>query len=171
MLRFILGRAGTGKTTAVWQAIRERAAAGKRSLLLVPEQFASTADLTGYLQLGDELHSLLKVCSFRTLTGMLEDAFGGGALLDISDAGRMVLMRRTLSQLGDAIVFFHRSRRSAVSASCTLISWCPLKWLKPFLSVVRARGFPASWSSIVSRSSGSGSIAATECAICRQTSY
>ncbi len=113
MLQFILGRAGTGKTTAVWQAIRARAAAGKRSLLLVPEQFASTADLTGYLQLGDELHSLLKVCSFRTLTGMLEDAFGGGALPDISDAGRMVLMRRTLTQLGDAIVFFHRSRRSA----------------------------------------------------------
>ena len=120
MLRFILGRAGTGKTTAVWQAIRERAAAGKRSLLLVPEQFASTADLTGYLQLGDELHSLLKVCSFRTLTGLIEDRFGGGALRDISDAGRMVLMRRTLAQLGDAIVYFHRSRRSArFCADCT----------------------------------------------------
>ncbi len=120
MLQFILGRAGTGKTTRIWQAIRDRAAAGRRSLLLVPEQFASTADLTGYLQLGDRLHSLLKVCSFRTLTGMLEDRFGGGALQDISDAGRMVLMRRTLAQLGDEIVYFHRSRRSArFCADCT----------------------------------------------------
>ena len=48
MLQFIVGRAGTGKTTHIWQAIRQRAAAGKRSLLLVPEQFASTADLTGF---------------------------------------------------------------------------------------------------------------------------
>ena len=120
MLQFIVGRAGTGKTTRVWQAIREHAAAGRRSLLLVPEQFASTADLTGYLQLGDELHSFLKVCSFRSLTGMVEDRFGGGALQDISDAGRMVLMRRTLSQLGEQIVYFHRSRRSArFCANCT----------------------------------------------------
>lgn len=120
MLQFIVGRAGTGKTTHIWQAIRQRAAAGKRSLLLVPEQFASTADLTGYLQLGDELHSFLKVCSFRTLTALIEDRFGGGALQDISDAGRMVLMRRTLAQLGEQIVYYHRSRRSArFCADCT----------------------------------------------------
>ncbi len=113
LLQFVLGRAGTGKTTWVWQAIRERAAAGQRSLLLVPEQFASTADLAGYQWLGDALHTHLKVCSFRTLTTMIEDKFGGGALQTISDAGRMVLMRRTLQEMGDRLAYFARSRRSA----------------------------------------------------------
>lgn len=113
MLQFILGRAGVGKTARVWQLIRERAIQGQPSLLVVPEQFASTADLTGYLRLGDSLHTYLKVCSFRTLTGMIEDRFGGGALRSISDAGRMVLTRRALAGLGDGIVYFHRSRRSA----------------------------------------------------------
>ena len=113
MLQWILGEAGTGKTEHIWQMIRARAEQGGRSLLVVPEQFASTADLTGYLRLGDTLHSLLKVCSFRTLTGKIEDRYGGGALHDISDAGRLVLVRRTLSELGDDITFFRRSRRSA----------------------------------------------------------
>ena len=57
MLQFILGRAGVGKTARVWQLIRERAIQGQPSLLVVPEQFASTADLTGYLRLGDSLHT------------------------------------------------------------------------------------------------------------------
>lgn len=113
MLQFVVGRAGTGKTTHLWQTIRARAQAGGRSLLLVPEQFASTADLAGYLWLGDALHTRLKVCSFRTLTGRIENRYGGGALRSISDAGRMVLVRRVLARLGDEIVCFHRSRHSA----------------------------------------------------------
>lgn len=113
MLQLILGRAGTGKTEWVWSEIRARAVAGRRSLLLVPEQFASTADLTGYVQLGDELHGLLKVCSFRTLTQLVEQRCGGGALHTISDAGRLVLVRRVLANLGENIVYFSRPRKSA----------------------------------------------------------
>lgn len=113
MLQFILGRAGTGKTTELWQAIRQRAQQGQHSLLVVPEQFASTADLSGYVWLGDEFHTYLKVCSFRTLTQLIEQRYGGGALHSISDAGRMVLVRRVLAGLGDQIVYFNRPRRSA----------------------------------------------------------
>lgn len=113
MLQFVLGRAGTGKTTWLWRQIRAQAAAGSRCLLLVPEQFASTSDLAGYQWLGDRLHGQLKVCSFRTLTGLLEDRYGGGALHSVSDAGRLVLMRRTLGALGEQLVCFRRSRRSA----------------------------------------------------------
>ncbi len=112
MLQFILGRAGTGKTHAVWSAILERARQGKRSLLIVPEQFASTADLQGYTVLGDSLHSFLKVCSFRTLTALLEDRFGGGAEATLTDAGRMVLLRRALEQMGPSLSYYSRSRHS-----------------------------------------------------------
>lgn len=40
MLSFILGRAGSGKTTAVLQKIAQAAGEKKRVLLIVPEQFS-----------------------------------------------------------------------------------------------------------------------------------
>ena len=43
MLQLVLGTAGTGKTGLVLARMKARAAAGKKSVLLVPEQFSSSA--------------------------------------------------------------------------------------------------------------------------------
>ena len=42
MLKLILGGSGSGKTTLLYQRIGARAAAGEKSILLVPEQFTSS---------------------------------------------------------------------------------------------------------------------------------
>ena len=42
MLKLVLGGSGSGKTTLLYSRIRARAEAGRRSILLVPEQFTPT---------------------------------------------------------------------------------------------------------------------------------
>ena len=44
MLKLVLGTSGSGKTTLLYARIRARAEAGKRSILLVPEQFTSSTE-------------------------------------------------------------------------------------------------------------------------------
>ena len=42
MLKLVLGISGSGKTTRLYDALRTRALAGQKSILLVPEQFTSS---------------------------------------------------------------------------------------------------------------------------------
>ena len=44
MLQLILGGSGSGKTALLYQRIRTLAQAGKKSILLVPEQFTSSTE-------------------------------------------------------------------------------------------------------------------------------
>ena len=48
MLKLVLGASGSGKTTLLYARIRARAEAGKRSILLVPEQFTSSTEVNRY---------------------------------------------------------------------------------------------------------------------------
>lgn len=52
MLKLVLGTSGSGKTTLLYARIRARAEAGKRSILLVPEQFTSSTEARIYRELG-----------------------------------------------------------------------------------------------------------------------
>ena len=66
MLQLVLGTAGTGKAGFVLARMR-RAAAGKKSVLLVPEQFSSSAESMVYAALGDSLGAHAEVYSFKKL--------------------------------------------------------------------------------------------------------
>ena len=48
MLELVLGTAGTGKTGLVLARMKARAAAARKSMLLVPEQFSSSAESMVY---------------------------------------------------------------------------------------------------------------------------
>ena len=50
MLQLLLGGSGSGKTMLLYQRIRARAEKGEKSILLVPEQFSSSAETMVYLQ-------------------------------------------------------------------------------------------------------------------------
>ena len=67
MLQLVLGTAGTGKTGLVLARMKARAAAGKKSVLLVPEQFSSSAESMVYAALGDSLGAHAEVYSFKSL--------------------------------------------------------------------------------------------------------
>jgi len=114
-IRFVLGRAGTGKTYHCLQAIREelrRRPEGPPLLLLVPEQatfqmereLADSPDLSGFIR--------AHVISFSRLVYRVLETAGGTARPRIGELGRRMLLRSLLLQNeGNLRVFGGYSRR------------------------------------------------------------
>ncbi len=78
--------------------IRTRAEQGRRSILLVPEQFTSSTEGRIYRELGDALSGMVESFSFTSLAERILSAEGGAAVQTLSDAGRAVLVRRALEK-------------------------------------------------------------------------
>lgn len=112
MLQLLLGPAGSGKTWRLVDEIRSRAENGRFSVLIVPEQFSSTAELTLYEKLGDRLCAQVGVYSFRSLGEKIESVYGGGARKTVTDAGRVVLARRAATHAADKLTLYRGHRRS-----------------------------------------------------------
>ena len=70
-----------------------RAEQGRRSILLVPEQFTSSTEGRIYRELGDALSGMVESFSFTSLAERILSAEGGAAVQTLSDAGRAVLVR------------------------------------------------------------------------------
>ena len=113
MLKLVLGTSGSGKTTLLYARIRARAEAGKRSILLVPEQFTSSTEARIYRELGDALSGMVESYSFTSLAEHILAVEGGAAVQTLTDAGRAVLVRRALEELQDNVHYYYRHRRSA----------------------------------------------------------
>jgi ATP-dependent helicase/nuclease subunit B len=113
-LRFIIGRAGSGKTRACLDEIRAKLReqpAGLPLIFLVPEQatfqteyaLASTPGLKGFIR--------AQVLSFRRLAYRVLQETGGAARPHIGDLGKRMLLRRLLEQHRDRIKIFQRSTK------------------------------------------------------------
>ena len=113
MLKLILGGSGSGKTTLLYQHIGARAAAGEKSILLVPEQFTSSTEGRIYRELGDARSGFVESFSFTSLAEKILSSEGGAAVQTLTDAGRAVLVRRALEELQDNVHYYYRHRRSA----------------------------------------------------------
>lgn len=112
MLRLILGISGTGKTGRVLAEMKVRAAARRRSILLVPEQFSSSAETMVYRALGDAFSAYAEVYSFTSFAELALKTFGGAAAKTLTDAARAVAVRRAMDTLGDELQAYRRHRRS-----------------------------------------------------------
>lgn len=111
-IRFIIGRAGTGKTRACLDAVRQeliRQPAGPPLILLVPEQatfqteyaLASTPGLPGFIR--------AQVLSFRRLAYRVLQEVGGAARAHIGELGKRMLLRRLLDHRKGQLKAFRRS--------------------------------------------------------------
>lgn len=118
MLRLVLGISGSGKSSHLMARIKERARAGQKSILLVPEQFTSSTETAIYEALGDRLSGQVSSYSFTSLAEKLLSLYGGVSIKTLTDAGRAVLVRRALEELGEGVRHYRRHRRSA--AFCQL---------------------------------------------------
>ena len=112
MLELILGISGTGKTGRVTAQMKARAAAGRPSILLVPEQFSSSAETMIYKALGDRLSACTEVYSFTSFAEHVLKTFGGAAAATLTDAARAVAVRRAMDALGDEAKLYRNNRRS-----------------------------------------------------------
>lgn len=69
-------------------------------MLLVPEQFSSSAESMVYAALGDSLGAHAEVYSFKSYAEKVLKTHGGVAVATLSDAARTVAVRRAMDSLG-----------------------------------------------------------------------
>ncbi|MGI5912697.1 MAG: helicase-exonuclease AddAB subunit AddB [Syntrophomonadaceae bacterium] len=113
--RFIIGRAGSGKSQYIYNEIKRHILDKnncKHLLLLVPEQYTLQAErdfldktkLKGMMQ--------LEVLSFTRLAKKILNEVGGSTQITISELGKKMVLRRILNELeGDLIVYKNSYRQ------------------------------------------------------------
>lgn len=108
-VRFITGRAGSGKSTLVLREIArklEQAAEGPPLVLLVPEQatFRYERALAASLPSGGFMRA--EVLSFRRLAFRVMQETGGSARIHIADTGKKMLLYKLLMRCKDELRTF-----------------------------------------------------------------
>ncbi len=109
-LHLILGRADTGKTARIVEALNSHQAAGERAILLVPEQYTYEAERL----LAEALGGLLGVQVFsfdRLIERVL--SLSGAARPFLSDEGHRMVIRRAIDKRKNDLKLFTRAADGA----------------------------------------------------------
>lgn len=109
MLHFIIGRAGTGKTTRLVELMRDGARKGKAALFIVPEQFSFEAEKKLYRALGPRLSSCVEVLSFTRLCNSVFRSYGGVAGAELNRQAKILLMSVAVEQLRESFRVYRQS--------------------------------------------------------------
>ncbi len=113
VLKFIFGRAGSGKTTEVLNRIKNEVENGNSNLvLLVPEQTSFDYEKALLHILGDGRFTSVPVLSFTRLVDEVNRAAGGLGGTRIDDAKRTVIMSRALSATKESLSVFGKYTES-----------------------------------------------------------
>ena len=102
MLRFILGRAGSGKTEYVRNLLSQKLLSGEQDLLLiVPEQFSYETEREMLSRVGAKQMLHLEILSFSRLAELVLQNTGRDNKPKITNGMRAVMMRLALEALED----------------------------------------------------------------------
>jgi ATP-dependent helicase/nuclease subunit B len=116
-VRFIIGRAGTGKTHHCLQSVRrhlrESPVDGGRLILLVPEQASLQTEraLLDDPQIGATVRA--EVLSFRRLAFRILQGAAAPQRTALSSNGRAMVLRRLVAALADRLTYYRRAGSSA----------------------------------------------------------
>lgn len=113
MIHWIIGAAGTGKTTAVLKRASQLARAGKKVLLLVPEQYSFDMEKTVRQSLDAASSLRVEVYSFTRLCDRIFRELGGGAAQTVGEASRYLAMSLVLDQMKDLLKRYRKGGQSA----------------------------------------------------------
>lgn len=106
-LRFVIGRAGTGKTTLCMEEIIQKSnQIGKKQLLIVPEQFTSQAERDLIEKTGKNAILTAEVLSFRRLAHRIFSKKGIGSRIPLGDIGKSMALRKIILQQKEQISYF-----------------------------------------------------------------
>ena len=111
MLRFVFGRAGSGKSEYCLGEIERLARLGQRSILVVPEQSSYSFERALALRLEGNLAAFCSIRSFRRLSEDVFSECGGGAKRRVNDAEKCAVLRRALGVLEGELRIYRRHRR------------------------------------------------------------
>lgn len=124
-LRFILGRAGSGKTYQIFKEIKDRIlnGANNKLILLVPEQFTlqteydiiTKMDMPGIID--------LEILSFERLTYKVFNQVGGLKKIEINELGKTMILRRLFEKYSKDLILYNKASKQDgfISDFCTLI--------------------------------------------------
>ena len=112
MLKLILGRARTGKTTELLQRV---AGEGKRrpQVILVPEQVSHDMERRLCAQCGPEASRYGEILSFTRLAQRVFTQGGGLAVPQLDAGGRLLLMSQAVAAVGGSLKVYARPSRKA----------------------------------------------------------
>ena len=128
MLRFLIGKAGVGKTAAVMEEIRQRVEKRQPgAILLVPEQYSHEAERELCRVCGDSLSLYAEVLSFTGLQRRVAAKMGGGAAAWLDQGGRMLCMALALRAVGARLKVYGAAQRRAELQSLLLSAVDELK--------------------------------------------
>ena len=114
MLRFLIGRAGAGKTAAIIREIRQAVEEGRGpSILLVPEQYSHEAERELCRECGDRLSLYGEVLSFTGLARRVRQQLGGGAAPVLDKGGRLLCMALALNGVGSRLRVYSAARQQS----------------------------------------------------------
>ena len=115
MLTILTGLPGSGKTHALLEAIRCRAEAGLKSILLVPESASHQYERRLLEHCGNPAGRYATVSTFSKLTDdLLEEAGLAPEALDAG--GRMLMLYRALEESASALTYYQNARRPQLLA-------------------------------------------------------
>lgn len=109
VIQFILGRAGTGKTTKVRKLIAEHTQKEKPCILLVPEQFSFESERALYFSLGAKQNQRVEVLSFTRLCHTLFHHYGIPRRGYIEEGGRQVLLSLAMTDISNELRLYQKS--------------------------------------------------------------
>ena len=97
MLRFILGRSGTGKTREIYRQIREKTESGcDKLIVLIPDQISLETEKEILSLLGAPDKQKVNVFGFNKLCRFVYGQTSNPPMAPIDNGTRAVLMSRTL---------------------------------------------------------------------------
>ena len=125
MLNLLLGRAGTGKTHALLEAIA--AQCGRPQVLIVPEQHSHNMERQLCAMGGNQVSLHAEVLSFTRLASRVFSVYGGLAAPALDGGGRLLLLCAALKSVAPELKVYQRPSRKPAFLSGLLATVEELK--------------------------------------------
>ena len=117
MLRLILGRASTRKTTFIRKSITEKLEKGEDILLIVPEQFSFESEKAMIHLLGAKKLSEMKIMSFSSLAKNIVEQYSPDRKPPVTNAAKAVIMSMALEAVSDRLDIFSKCLKNKNTVS------------------------------------------------------
>lgn len=130
MLQLILGSGGSGKTTAIHNAVRQHITTGTEGscMLIVPEQYSFETERRMLTLLGAKDAQKVEVVSFRRLADFVFRRHGRPQGSVLTDGGRNILMSLALEEVKEELCFYRGYADTDELISMLLAFSKELKW-------------------------------------------
>ncbi len=111
MLKLVLGRINSGKTTYIQKIIKDLAENGKKVYMIVPDQFSFESEKQIITLLGEKNAMNVEVSGFTRLAQNIIGSMQSQRRLD--EAGKVALMSLALEEAGDKLSVYGRFAKSS----------------------------------------------------------